>query len=316
MSDPCPLCRSTRASLHAVAQDIEYFTSSQKFHFFRCEACDVLFVSPMLHDRLDEIYPDNYYSFRPGKAGLVQRAKLALDQRMFGAILRQIPGPSLAVLDVGGGTGWLLGSVMASDPREMVAQIVDIDPLAKGVAEKAGYRYFLGPIEKFETEKKYDLILMLNLIEHVRRPDEVLAKARSMLSRNGSLLIKTPNFMAWDARLFRHRSWGGYHAPRHFVLFNRDSFTRLACAQGLRVASFSYTQGAPFWTASAINELRLAGLVKVSRERPSIYHPLVPLLQLIFAGVDFIRRPFADLSQMFFILKRNDHLTPLAAGGP
>jgi hypothetical protein len=80
----------------------------------------------------------------------------------------------------------------------------------------------------------------------------------------------------------------------------------LAGAQGLRVASFSYTQGAPFWTVSVLNELRLAGLATVSRERPSIYHPLVPFLQVIFAGVDFVRRRFSPLSQMFFILERDD----------
>jgi len=188
----------------------------------------------------------------------------------------------------------------------MSTQVVDIDPDAKEAAEQAGHRYFLGPIENFETEQSYQMILMLNFIEHVRRPDEILAKARRLLAPGGVLLIKTPNFAALDARLFRHRSWGGYHTPRHFVLFNRNSFARLAAAQGLRVASFSYTQGAPFWTVSVLNELRRAGLATVSRERPSIYHSLVPLLQVMFAGVDFIRRPFGALSQMFFVLARDD----------
>jgi 2-polyprenyl-3-methyl-5-hydroxy-6-metoxy-1,4-benzoquinol methylase len=306
MSDPCPLCRSTQGTSFAVAEDIEYFTSAEQFRFIRCGSCDVLFLSPMLHDRLREIYPEQYYSFRPGNAGLVHKAKSALDRRMFRALLRNIPGQSPAVLDVGGGTGWLLDLVRASDPRPMSTQVVDIDPNAKDAAEQAGHRYFLGPIEKFEDEQRYDLILMLNFIEHVRQPDEILAKARCLLSRDGVLLIKTPNFTSLDARIFRHRSWGGYHTPRHFVLFNRNSFTRLAGAQGLRVASFSYTQGAPFWTVSVLNELRRAGLVTISRERPSIYHPLAPILQVMFAGLDFIRRPFGPLSQMFFILERAD----------
>jgi 2-polyprenyl-3-methyl-5-hydroxy-6-metoxy-1,4-benzoquinol methylase len=306
MSDPCPLCRSTQGILFAVAEDIEYFTSTEQFRFIHCGGCDVLFISPMLHDRLREIYPERYYSFKPGNAGVAQKAKAILDRRMFRGLLRSIPGPSLAVLDVGGGTGWLLDLVRTSDPRPMSTQVVDIDPDAKEAAEQAGHRYFLGPIEKFESEQTYDLILMLNFIEHVRQPDEILAKARRLLSPGGVLLIKTPNFTSLDVRIFRHRSWGGYHTPRHFVLFNRNSFARLAGAQGLRVASFSYTQGAPFWTVSVLNELRRAGLATVSRERPSIYHPLVSLLQLIFAGVDFLRRPFGPLSQMFFVLERDD----------
>jgi len=304
--DVCPLCKGTQTDLYATSEDIEYFTSADKYRFFRCDACDVLFVSPMLYERLNDIYPSSYYSFKPGKAGLVQQVKEALDRRMFRATLSQIPGQMLSVLDVGGGTGWLLDSIKMSDRRPMATQVVDIDPAAKGAAERAGHRYFLGPIEKFESAEKFDLILMLNLIEHVRRPDEILGKARGLLSGDGVLLIKTPNFDALDAALFRHRSWGGYHTPRHFVLFNRDSFTRLAEAQGLQVVSFEYSQGAPFWTVSVLNELRLMGLVDISRERPSIYHPLVPLFQGLFAGFDFIRRPFSKLSQMVFTLKRSD----------
>jgi SAM-dependent methyltransferase len=305
MSDSCPLCGETQAAPFAVAEDIEYFTTPDRFRFLHCGHCDVLFVSPMLYDRLQALYPANYYSFVPGAPGFAQKVKQVLDRRMFRAILRKIPGQSLSVLDVGGGRGWLLDLARASDPRVASTQVVDIDPAAKAAAEGAGHRYFLGPIEEFPAEREYDLILMLNMIEHVRRPDEVLAKARGLLSPHGLLLVKTPNFDSLDARIFRHRSWGGYHTPRHFVLFNRESFTRVAEAQGLRVASFAYTQGAPFWTVSVLNELRCIGLARVSRERPAPYHPLVPLLQVLFAGFDFVRRPVSRLSQMVFVLQRD-----------
>lgn len=305
MRKACPICQGANTAPHAIAEDIEYFTSAQKFSYDCCNDCAILFVSPMLYDRLDEIYPKNYYSFVPtGSTGLVQKVKQALDRRMFRAVTRQIPGAKLAALDIGGGSGWLLDAVRAVDPRVTRTQVVDIDPGAKEAAERAGHRYFLGAVEQFETDEKYDLILMLNLIEHVRRPDQVLAQARSLLTPDGLLLIKTPNYDAWDARIFRHRSWGGYHTPRHFVLFDRDSFARLAKNQGLDVKSFAYAQGAPFWTASILNELRLLGLVKISRERPLIYHPLVPLLQVMTAGLDFLRSPVARLSQMVFVLKR------------
>ena len=235
MPTACPICNGTNTTPHAVAEDVEYFTSAQKFSYDRCNDCAVLFVSPMLYDKLDEIYPKNYYSFvAAGSTGLVQKVKQALDRRMFRAVARQIPGEKLAALDIGGGSGWLLDAVKAVDPRVTTTQVVDIDPGAKAAAERAGHRYFLGPVEQFESEEKYDLILMLNLIEHVRRPDEVLAKARSLLTPDGLLLIKTPNYDALDARIFRHRSWGGYHAPRHFVLFDRHSFARDLGIRGCR----------------------------------------------------------------------------------
>jgi hypothetical protein len=124
MPTACPICNGTNIALHAVAEDIEYFTSAQKFSYNRCNDCAVLFVSPMLYDRLDEIYPKNYYSFVPaGRTGLVQRVKQALDRRMFRAVTRQIPGEKLAALDIGGGSGWLLDAVKAVDPRVTRTQV-------------------------------------------------------------------------------------------------------------------------------------------------------------------------------------------------
>ena len=155
---------------------------------------------------------------------------------MLRRVLRDVQGAGdeLSALDIGGGTGWLLDAAKASDARVTKTQVVDIDPAAGARAEGAGHRYWLGPVENFATDERFDLVLMLNLIEHVSRPDAVLSKARELLTRDGRILIKTPNFDSLDARLFRHRSWGGYHTPRHFVLFTKDSLSGLARASGLR----------------------------------------------------------------------------------
>ena len=120
--------------------------------------------------KLGDIYPTNYYSFGPEQLGLVERVKQALDRRIFRAVLKLIPGRALAALDIGGGSGWLLDAVKASDPRVTRTQVVDIDPGARDAAKRAGHRYFLGRVEEFESDEKYDLILMLNLIEHVSAP--------------------------------------------------------------------------------------------------------------------------------------------------
>jgi len=134
-----------------------------------------------------------------------------------------------------------------------------------------------------------------------------LKKAGELLAPGGRIYLKTPNFRALDARLFKDRNWGGYHCPRHFVLFSRDSVTLAASKAGLAVNDFSYTQGAPFWSVSILEMLRGWGLVSVSANRPAIYHPLMPFLQAASAAFDFARAPYARLSQMTMVLaKRQD----------
>lgn len=300
----CPLCQNP-ADPYASAKDLEYCTSGRRFDFYRCKACDVLFINPMLVDSLQEIYPANYYSFKEGDKSFAQALKQKLDEIHFRKILRTVPGECLSALDIGGGTGWLLNTIRSIDPRIAKTTVVDIDASALQAARDRGHRTFLGRIEDYETNERFDVILMLNLIEHVAEPAVMLQKARNLLSERGRLLIKTPNFDALDARLFRHRNWGGYHTPRHFVLFTRESLCEVCKQSGLTVERFSYTQGAPFWSLSILYLLQRIGLVRISRERPAIYHPLMPLLQIIFAGFDFLRRPFGKLSQMQFVLKRD-----------
>jgi SAM-dependent methyltransferase len=306
MTARCPLCGGAGA-YYATATDIEYFVTPDEFRFFQCAACDVLFIEPMLVDRLDLIYPSNYYSFQErGSNNVVSRVKEWLDARMFRKLMKGIPGAKVDILDVGGGTGWLVDILRDIDPRVAVTKIVDIDAGAEQEARSKGHSFFCGHIQDFRSEQTFDLILLLNLIEHVARPDLVLRLIANMLSSHGRVLIKTPNFRALDARLFRHRSWAGYHCPRHFVLFSRGSLERLLLHSGLKIEQFSYTQGAPFWTPSILELLRRRGLVSISAERPSFVHPLTPPLQALAAAFDFARGPFFPLSQMVVVATRAD----------
>jgi SAM-dependent methyltransferase len=305
MSDVCcPLCHTTAAPF-AKAFDVEYFTSTTEFEFYHCVGCDILFLSPMPADQLDVIYPANYYSFgEGGKSSFAFRLKGWLDRRMLRGLIAPIKGDELSVMDVGGGSGWIASAARDADPRVAKTLVVDLDGSAKVAAEANGHRYFCGRIEDFETTETFELILMLNLVEHVPRPDQILRRVGGLLSSNGRLLIKTPNFRSLDARIFRHRSWGGYHCPRHFVLFSRKSIIETLKRSGLAVEKFSYTQGAPFWTISILHELGKLGLIRSGPGTPYHLHPLAPYLQMIAAAFDFARMPFSPTSQMFIVAQK------------
>ena len=302
----CPLCGKAETRFHAEAHDIEYCTSDESWIWHACDPCGVLFIDPMPVDRLGEIYPANYYSYGAGKASAVQKIKEALDRRRFKRLLGAVPGEELSVLDIGGGSGWLLDMVKSADPRVTRTTVVDLDAGAAQLARAKGHTFVQGRIEDAELDGKFDFILMLNLIEHVSDPRAMLAKVRRLLKPGGQLFIKTPNYASLDARLFRHRSWAGFHTPRHFVLFQRRSLEALCRECGLEPESFSYTQGAPFWSVSLLEELRKLGLVKITATRPAVAHPLIPLLQAASAAFDLLRRPFAPLSQMELVARLAD----------
>jgi SAM-dependent methyltransferase len=286
------------------ARDIEYFTTPETFSYARCGTCGALSISPVPLDRLATIYPPRYYSFQPQGGGPVAKVKQWLDGRLFRRILGRLPDRDLAVLDIGGGRGWILDQLRELSPRIVHTEIVDLDHAAGVAARARGHHYFEGTLEAYRPERSFDLVLMLNLIEHVADPRADLAAVASCLAPGGLVLIKTPNYDSLDGRWFRNGTWGGYHCPRHWTLFHRDSLDRLVRAAGLRTVAFSYTQGAPFWTWTTLHRLQRLGLIRASAERPLPYHPLAPLLQAGFAALEFVRGPFARTSQMFALLQR------------
>jgi len=300
----CFLCGQADLTHWAKATDVEYFTTKEYFSFNECPNCRLLLIDPVPEDQLSVIYPSNYYSFAGQKKSIVNSIKESLDKKLFRNILKDLPGNHLKVLDVGGGSGWLLDVIRSISPRVKTTQVVDIDPQAEQLAKEKGHQYFCGRIEDFDTAEQFDFVLLLNLIEHVADPLAVLKKIETILKPGGVVLIKTPNYDALDARMYRHRNWGGLHCPRHWVLFSKESFTKILSAAGLTMKSFSYTQGAPFWTVSVLAAMQRRGWVKMSAERPAYKHPLFPVFLGLFAAFDILRKPFAKTSQMFITVSK------------
>lgn len=309
MSDPrrCVACASQDLQPWATATDVEYKTTEDRFAYFRCGSCGALSIDPVPTNRLREIYPSNYYSFARARRSWVDRVKELLDLRQSRRLLAQLGGRELSVLDVGGGAGHQLDLLRRADPRVVQTTIVDMDEGAAKLASASGHRFVLGRIEEASLHGTFDVVLLLNLIEHVDDPVGVLRRITQVLAPGGVVLVQTPNYDSLDARLFRHRNWGGYHCPRHFILFTPASFQRAVAAAGLAVRSWRYTQGAPFWTVSALAALDQAGIVRITRQRPAWFHPLYPPLAAAFAAFDFARGTVMPLSQMVFVLEHPSH---------
>ncbi|MGR8011834.1 class I SAM-dependent methyltransferase [Streptomyces hypolithicus] len=292
--------------LFAKAYDKEYFTSDEEYSYALCPSCSAVYLDSPPVDRLDVIYPTNYYSY--GGIGesttFTERIKERLDGRMLAKVLKGIPGEKLRVLDVGGGSGWLLTTVRRVDQRVAETHEVDLQAAAAPLAEAAGHVYHRMPIEEFTSDEPFDLILMMSIIEHVPDPRRVMAGVAGLLSEHGVLLMKTPNTATADARIFRHRNWGGLHCPRHFVLFTEPGLDRLGSQVGLAKSDSYYTQGAPQWAISVMAWLSDRGWIKVSREKPAYTNRVYEPLTAFFAGVDFLRARFAPTAQMMISFKR------------
>tara|TARA_R110002110_G_scaffold263040_2_gene478718 strand:- start:6231 stop:6986 length:756 start_codon:yes stop_codon:yes gene_type:complete len=84
-----------------------------------------------------------------------------------------------------------------------------------------------------ELAGKFDVIFMVEVIEHLVDPEGDLAMAKTLLADDGELIITTPNAQGMNARLGRGR-WREVQNPVHLTLFSADGLQACAEAAGLQ----------------------------------------------------------------------------------
>lgn len=307
----CHLCGRRLDDVWATATDIEYATTQDRFRYLRCDDCDALSIDPLPADRLAEIYPPSYYSFVSGgemtaaDRNPVTRVKARFDRRAFTQALALAGSPPAPrVLDVGGGSGEIAARLVSAVPGAR-ATVVDIDPESIDAARSRGLDGFAGRIEDYATEERYDLVLMLNLIEHVADPRAVLASARDLLAPGGVAWIQTPNYEGLDARIFRHRNWTGLHCPRHWVVLGERGLRQLVALAGLSVARLQRAQAGSFWATSILGLGRARRPSRgTSPPPPLIAMPMFMPLAAGGAALDLATRHLHPTSQTVAFVRR------------
>jgi len=90
----------------------------------------------------------------------------------------------------------------------------------------------------------FDGILLHSFIEHEIRPRQLLTAAAGALKENGRLIMKAPNFNAWNRHL-RGTRWCGFRFPDHVNYFTPDTFRMLVERAGLKVVQFGFANRIP-----------------------------------------------------------------------
>lgn len=227
------------------------------------------------------------------------RVKGRLDRRSFRRAAALAGTESPRILDVGGGSGEISAALVRASGGRASATVVDIDERSSEAARERGLEAVTARFEEFESESRYDIVLMLNLIEHVADPTAILVKARELLTGHGVLWLQTPNYRSLDARLFRHRNWTGYHCPRHWTIFSEAGLRKALARCELPVLRFERTQGGSFWAGSLLGLRRARDPIGAQERRGPIpeYRSFLPLAAA-GAGFDLATRRLRATSQL------------------
>ncbi len=150
------------------------------------------------------------------------------------------------LLDIGCGPGFFL-----DEAKKQGWQVQGID-LSQWAADYAKKHFDIDVSRGSLTETPYadrsfDVIVMLDVIEHVTDPKETLQSARRLLKNDGVLYLSTPDIDSFMSRALRARWWGinKYHLfyfskPTLGRLFDTVGFKKIRYSSYPRVFSWRY----------------------------------------------------------------------------
>ncbi|HSJ13200.1 MAG TPA: class I SAM-dependent methyltransferase [Longimicrobiales bacterium] len=157
------------------------------------------------------------------------------------------PRTDLRILDVGCGSGLFFdrlarfGTVVGVEPDRALAEA---EPRHRD-------RIHAGELATFHADAPFDLVLMLDVLEHITDAADVLARALSLLRDDGRIIITVPAFRA----LWTHHDV----LNRHVTRYSRPDLAALVRGAGGRIDSMRYFF---HWTFPAKLAVRLLERVR------------------------------------------------------
>jgi SAM-dependent methyltransferase len=202
---------------------------------------------------------------------------------------RQPPSGWCNVLDVGCGDG-LFFDALERLPGVQLVEGVESDSalVSSDTAQRA--RIHVGPFDShFDRGRRYSLILMLDVLEHMSDPSAALRHATSLLEEDGILLATVPSLLSlWT----RHDELN-----HHYTRYDRARLMALATDAGLRIDECRYFF---HWMVSAKLATRVKeALIPANPVPPAVPPPALNYLLYLLSRVEqrimgHLRLPFGS----------------------
>ena len=216
----CRLCKSTR---------IKYLLKKDNALIFKCRDCGMVFLgNDMDEESIKGLY--RYYSSTGFSNFLSPVTKLRYEKLLDGFEKYR---KNNRLIDVGCGAGYFM---LSASKRGWQAEGAEVSDEAVKVAREKGQKVFKGNIRELDLgNKKYDVAVLMELMEHASDPEGIVKKLSEILRPGAGIYITTPNFNSIIRRLLGNR-WGIFH-KEHIFYFTPNKLKEILNKHGFRIES-------------------------------------------------------------------------------
>ena len=230
----CPHC-GVKTKIYGISKKGSTKEPKGCVDYYRCNDCQLVF---------QEIAPDlgkeEFYKYYQGGLSWEDYKMRRLEElgsawqanRFYLSFLKKYAPEAKSIFDLGCGVGQFL-FVAKRAGYEQLAGIEYSEKAARFAQEIFEIPVFVGDFCETTFDRKYDVVTIIQTIEHLNNPKEVLSKVREVTNPNGKLMIATPDVDSFVSKLWKMK-WQHINM-HHIYLYNSRSLTKLLHDAGFRV---------------------------------------------------------------------------------
>jgi len=219
-----------KAEKKLLAKD--YLVSNESFDLYYDSAWDMMFTDPQ-PENLSKYYESKEYKPHEHQTeGLLNKIYNLIRKTSYGyklSLIKKARPNTGNLLDYGTATGEFLAYLAGKN-----FEVAGVEPHPK--ARKKANEILSGKVKSSieEINGKFDVITLWHVLEHIRKPDELIRKLKEKLRPDGVIIVAVPNFKSYDAQHYQS-FWAAYDVPRHLWHFSPKAIEKLFERHQLKV---------------------------------------------------------------------------------
>lgn len=226
----CIICRSNSP-----------LTIVQKFPAYsvlECKHCKYAIVDPLpspevlaeLYNSVEYFDTHMDYDFNSISETEISK-KIEFNQKLHLSNIQKYIKEGQKLLEIGSGGGF---AIKALQNCNLKVTGVETSTIAKEFAKEVlGVNVINSSFEDFQTEEKYDIIMLNHVLEHFLDPRAAMDKLSKLLKKDGILYVRVPDHDSFDRRVY-NKNWPAY-GYYHISNFSAQSLRLLFEDFGLEV---------------------------------------------------------------------------------
>jgi 2-polyprenyl-3-methyl-5-hydroxy-6-metoxy-1,4-benzoquinol methylase len=202
----------------------DYTVSGEFYEVMENQEYDLLVTSPVPIDLENYYQSEDYISHTDSKKSFFDKVyqgvkTYTLKKKV--ALVNSFSPQEKTILDIGAGTGDFLLECLKNKWKTF-----GVEPNLKAREISKNKNILLEKEIAIFKDKKFDVITLWHVLEHVENLDEYIQKLKKLLKENGTLIIAVPNYKSFDAKYYGE-FWAAFDVPRHVWHFSQTSIKKL-----------------------------------------------------------------------------------------